>query len=134
MVERTCPAKNRISSDKIFFFFQEDSSMDLASRLIWNLSPELHAGKIQQKQFFCQIAKCTFDFLPFDNFSFQSSFYQWFCYFSVKLSWEVRWIIMFKKDAVCILEQLKNVATKTTWLEVTFLQNIEIGAYYLLRE
>ena len=30
-MERTCPAKNRINSDKIDFFFQEDPWMDLAS-------------------------------------------------------------------------------------------------------
>ena len=42
--------------------------MDLASRLIRNLSLELHSDKIQQKHFFCQIAKCSFEFLSFDNF------------------------------------------------------------------
>ena len=46
--------------------------MDLAYRLIWNLSPELQADKIQQKQFFCQITKCSFEFLSFDNFSFSN--------------------------------------------------------------
>ena len=33
-VKKTCPAKSRINSDIIEFFFQEDSSMDLASRMI----------------------------------------------------------------------------------------------------
>ena len=39
---------------------------------ISNLSPELQADKIQQKQFFCQITKCSFEFLSFDNFSFSN--------------------------------------------------------------
>ena len=99
-MERTWPAKNRIKFDVIDFFFQEDPCMDLTFTLIWNLSPEMHADKIQQKQFLCQIALCSFEFLSFDNFFFQSSCYQWFCNFSVKSSWEVRWIIMFQKDKV----------------------------------
>ena len=71
-MKRTCPAKTRIKTDIIEFFFQDDPCMDLASRLIWNLSPELQADKIQQKQFFCQITKCSFEFLSFDNFSFSN--------------------------------------------------------------
>ena len=30
----TCPAKTRIKTDTIDFFFQEDSSMDLTSKMI----------------------------------------------------------------------------------------------------
>ena len=67
-MERTWPAKNRIKFDVIDFFFQEDPCMDLTFTLIWNLSPEMHADKIQQKQIFCQIANCTFEFQSFDNF------------------------------------------------------------------
>ena len=40
----------------------------MASKLISNFSPELHANKTQQKQLLCQIANCSFEFLWFDNF------------------------------------------------------------------
>ena len=114
-MKRTCPAKTRIKTDIIEFFFQDDPCMDLASRLIWNLSPELQADKIQQKQFFCQIPKCSFEFLSFDNFFFSNHHViSGFAketknnYFSVKSSWEVHWMIMFQKDVVWITLNFKT--------------------------
>ena len=44
-----------------------DLASRLTSRLLQNLSPELHADKIQLKQFFCQITMCSFEFLSFDK-------------------------------------------------------------------
>jgi hypothetical protein len=94
-VKRTCPAKTRIETDiieKIFsrrfihgFGFQNDLK-------IWS------SNEVRHKQFFCQITKCSFTFChltSFDEATKETNF-------SVKSSWEVNWIVMFQKDAVCI--------------------------------
>ena len=63
------PEKNRINSDIIEFFFQEDSSMDLASRLIWNLSPELHADtKFNRSRFCVKLQIAVLNFCHFTTF------------------------------------------------------------------
>ena len=63
---------------------------------VWFFESRLRADKIWRKQSFCQIAKCSFEFLSFNEFL--SSL---FCkmktvntHFSVKLSGEVHWIVM----------------------------------------
>ena len=53
-MKKTCPAKTRMKTDTIEFFFQEDPSMRLASR--WS------------KGVFCQITKDSFEFLSFNKF------------------------------------------------------------------
>ena len=92
--------------------------MDLASRLIWiflqNLSPELQADKIQLRQFFfCQITKCSFEFLSFDKF-FLLDTVKWKK--SLQISWEIHWIIMFQEDAVCI--SIKLICIDRIWMDL----------------
>ena len=103
-VKRTCPAKNRANSDIIESFFQEDPCMDLASRLIWRCFIETPSNESARKSKFCQIIWVTFITLWFHEFfnCFQYCQAQKFSAdFSVKSSWEVRWIVMFQMDAVC---------------------------------
>ena len=80
--------------------------MDLASRMIWRFGCPM---SVRHKQFFCQITKCSFNFCHLTEFFFSSSSFHcqfWQNSFSVNSSWEVHWIIMFQKDAVCTSDRL----------------------------
>ena len=93
-MKRTCPAKNRANFDIIESFFQEDPCMDLASRLIWSWQNSTEAVFLSNRkvQFWISVIWQVFSFW----FTVK-----WEKYFSVKSSWEVHWIVMFQKDAVC---------------------------------
>ena len=93
-MKRTCPAKNRANFDIIESFFQEDPCMDLASRLIWSWQNSTEAVFLSNRkvQFWISVIWQVFSF----RFTVK-----WEKYFSVKSSWEVHWIVMFQKDAVC---------------------------------
>ena len=94
-MKRTCSAKNRANFDIIESFFQEDPCMDLASRLIWSWQNSMEAVFLSNhKVHFC--ISVIWQVLSF-RFTVK-----WEKYFSVKSSWEVHWIVMFQKDAVCI--------------------------------
>ena len=67
------------------------------------------AHEIRRKQFFHQITKCSFKFLPFHEVFFpHHHFIGGFAKetketnFSFKSSWKVDWIIMLQKDVVCL--------------------------------
>ena len=93
-MKRTCLAKNRANFDIIESFFQEDPCMDLASRLIWSWQNSTEAVFLSNRkvQFWISVIWQVFSFW----FTVK-----WEKYFSVKSSWEVHWIVMFQKDAVC---------------------------------
>ena len=54
------------------------------------------SNEVRHNQFFCQITKCSFRFCHLTSFAKETNF-------SVKSSWEVHWILMFQKDAVCFV-------------------------------
>ena len=93
-MERTWTAKTRVKTDIIEFFFQEDSSMDLASRMIWRFGCPM---KLDTSRFSVKSQSPVLHFCHLTSFSKETKETN----FSVKSSWEVRWIIMFQKDVVC---------------------------------
>ena len=100
-VKRTCPAKSRIKTDTIEFFFQEDSSMDLAFRLIrrYFLNCFFSSKKILSNHL-SDLHNTLIS--PIFYIAIQNR------QFSVKSSKEVYWIVMFQKDAVCSGISWKN--------------------------
>ena len=92
-MERTSTAKNRVKTDIIEYFFQEDSIMDLASRMIWRFG---HLMKLDKSSFSVKSQSAVLHFCNLTNFAKETKETN----FSVKSSWEVHWIIMFQKDAV----------------------------------
>ena len=93
-MKRTCPAKSRIITDTIKKNFQENSSMDLASRMIWRFGRPM---KLDTSSFSVKSQSAVLHFCHLTSFAEETKEN----IFSVKSSWEVRWIIMFQKDAVC---------------------------------
>ena len=90
----TWSAKTRIKTDIIEFFFQEDSSMDLASRMIWRFGRPM---KLDTSSFSVKSPSAVLHFCHLTSFAEETKENT----FSAKSSWKVRWIIMFQKDAVC---------------------------------
>ena len=58
-VKRTCPAKTRIKTDIIEKKFQENSSMDLASTMIWRFG---HLMKLDTSSFSVKSQNVALDF------------------------------------------------------------------------
>ena len=111
-VKRTCPAKTRIKTDTIEFFFQEDSSMDLTSRMIWRFG---HLIKLHPNSFSVKSQSVALHFAISQVFAEETKE----TYFSVKSSWEVNWIIMFQKDAVWYGEDLNSSPQKLIYCKMT---------------
>ena len=76
------------------FFFQEDLSMDLASRMIWKFGRPM---KLHTSSFSVKSQSAVLHFHHSTNFARDTKETN----FSVKSSWKIHWIIMFQKDAVC---------------------------------
>ena len=101
-VKRTLGATNRVKTDTIEFFFQENPSMRLASRSIWRFWRHAFSEKSKRKKKFCQIIEVTFFALWFHDFFQNRRMQNSLQIFSVKSSWEVHWIVMFQTDVVWI--------------------------------
>ena len=89
----TWSAKPRIKTDIVDFFFQGDSSMDLAFRMIWRFGRPM---KLDTSSFSVKSQSAVLHLCHLTNFAKETKETN----FSVKSSWEVHWIIMFQKDAV----------------------------------